>query len=358
MLQEKEQNEVSGTEIVFKLIAIVTFLISKWLTILLIVIVAGVLGVLYAWVQKPAYVAEITFAPENMKSSGLGAYSALAAQFGVDMGGGGGSVFEGENLMLFLSSKMLVEKTLFSTVTIEGKKEMLINYYLRLQTPDERSKENKKFKQVSFVNYQPGVRALDSILNRISDDIGKMLQVEKTNKKSSIISAKIKSNDELFAKVFLEQLVTTGIQYYIDYRSTRSRENVMILQRQTDSVRRILTSNIVSVAASSDLNVNPIKMIVRTGTQQRQVDVQANGQLYGELVKQLELAKIALRKETPLIQILDTPRLPLEKKKLGRLKGGIIFGFIGGIVSILGLLVWKIRNNLKANGRRSFNFSS
>jgi hypothetical protein len=44
------------------------------------------------------------------------------------------------------------------------------------------------------------------------------------------------------------------------------------------------------------------------------VDVQANTAiLTEELVKQTELAKVTLRKETPLIQIMNGPILPLTK---------------------------------------------
>jgi len=47
------------------------------------------------------------------------------------------------------------------------------------------------------------------------------------------------------------------------------------------------------------------------------------------------LSRMALRRETPLIQIVDKPILPLEKKKPGRLLTGITYGFIGGILAIL-----------------------
>ncbi|MGI8637486.1 MAG: hypothetical protein ACR2KZ_18980, partial [Segetibacter sp.] len=82
------------------------------------------------------------------------------------------------------------------------------------------------------------------------------------------------------------------------------------------------------------LNVNPTRQIVRTGIQRKQVDAQVNGALYTELVKNLELSKMGLRKETPLIQIIDTPMLPLQKKKLGRLLTGIIFAGLGFFLTL------------------------
>ncbi len=51
----------------------------------------------------------------------------------------------------------------------------------------------------------------------------------------------------------------------------------------------------------------------RAPSAKRQVDVQANKAILTELVKQTELAKVTLRKETPLIQIIDRPILPLMK---------------------------------------------
>jgi hypothetical protein len=49
--------------------------------------------------------------------------------------------------------------------------------------------------------------------------------------------------------------------------------------------------------------------------------------LLTELVKQSELAKVTLRKETPLIQIIDRPILPLAKERFGKAKGIVLGGF-------------------------------
>ena len=77
----------------------------------------------------------------------------------------------------------------------------------------------------------------------------------------------------------------------------------------------------------------------RAPSARRQVDVQANTAILTELVKQNEMAKVALRKETPLIQIIDQPILPLPKQKFGKAKGIVLGGFLGGFLIILLLLV-------------------
>jgi len=64
-----------------------------------------------------------------------------------------------------------------------------------------------------------------------------------------------------------------------------------------------------------------------------------------ELVKQTELAKVTLRKETPLIQIIDRPILPLAKEKFGKVKG-IVGGALAGFLIVLGLILRRIVKKL------------
>jgi paraquat-inducible protein B len=178
-------------------------------------------------------------------------------------------------------------------------------------------------------------------LNKIIKEISESLVVDKTDKKNNITMVKYTNGDEIFTKVFVEQLVGNALNFYTDYKSKRSRQNVRILQKQADSVKALLTGGIVDIATTSDLNINPLRQITRAPLQRKQVDVQVNGKLYEEILKQLELAKITMRRETPLVQVIDTPRYPLEKKKMGRLKGGVIFGIIGLFLALTFLLLRK-----------------
>ena len=66
--------------------------------------------------------------------------------------------------------------------------------------------------------------------------------------------------------------------------------------------------------------------------------MQANTAILTQLVAQLEMAKVNLRKETPLVQLIDRPILPLEKDKVGRLKSLILGGFLAGFLTALYLI--------------------
>ncbi|MEQ6329301.1 hypothetical protein VLF92_13400, partial [Pseudomonas chengduensis] len=71
-------------------------------------------------------------------------------------------------------------------------------------------------------------------------------------------------------------------------------------------------------------------------------DVQANSAIYGEIVKNLEVSKISLRQETPLIQVIDKPVLPLFVDRLGKLKAILVGGFLGCFLVILVISIHKI----------------
>ena len=160
------------------------------------------------------------------------------------------------------------------------------------------------------------------------------------------VKAVLKDLDEQFSKALTESIVREVSEFYINTKSKKAKTNVAILQKQADSIRNELNTAISGVALASDnvFNLNTALNIKRTPTTRRQVDVQANTAILTQLVTNLEMAKVALLKETPLIQIIDRPILPLKKDKLSKLKMLILGGFLATFI-LIALLT--IRNFLK-----------
>jgi hypothetical protein len=280
----------------------------------------------------------MSFTTEAEGSSKLGGYLGLAAQFGIDLGGGSNNMFEGDNLAQLLTSRNLVESTLLSPSG--NSNNLMIDEYVAFNGMRKAWEKDDVLKNIKFsADRSQNTRIHDSIIGSVSTSIIKSdLQVYRKDKKLTAITAEMKSGNEIFSKKFLELLASNAIRFYTAYKSKRAVQNVQVLQKQTDSVRTLLFGGIADVATINDLNVNPVKQSLKIPSQHRQIDVQVNGALYTELLKNLELAKLSLRKETPLIQIIDTPVLPLEKKKMGRLTTGILFAFAGGFFAVIILL--------------------
>ncbi len=344
-----ENDEITLKELLLKTKEWYTFLLSKWKTIVLAGSIGALLGLGYSFYKKPIYTASLTYALEDGKAAGgLGGALGLASSFGLDLGGSSGGAFAGANLMELFKSRAMVEETLLAPVTLNNKTISLAEMYIQDKKWREKWEEKPALKSVTFLpntNKIKFTRAQDSIFGVIYSDLSKnALVVEQKDKKVAIGTITMKGTNEYFAQQFTLALTNTVIDFYIETKSKRAKENMDILVRQTDSIRGELNGAITGVAVANDntFGLNPALNVKRVPSARRQVDVQANTAILTELVKQAELAKVTLRKETPLIQVIDQPILPLPKEKFGKAKGILLGGILAGFLTSLGLIIRRI----------------
>ena len=348
-----ENDEIALKELLLKAKEWYVFLLSKWKTIVLAGIVGALLGLGYSFYKKPIYTATLTYALEDGKASGgLGGALGLASSFGLDLGGSSGGAFAGANLMELFKSRAMVEQTLLAPVTQNNKTISLAEMYIQDKKWRKKWEEKPKLKNITFLpntDRTKFTRTQDSIFGVIYNNLSKTaLTVDQKDKKVAIGTITLNSTNEYFAQQFTLALTNTVIDFYIETKSKRAKENMDILVRQTDSIRGELNGAITGVAVANDntFGLNPALNVKRVPSARRQVDVQANTAILTEIVKQAELAKVTLRKETPLIQVIDQPILPLPKEKFGKAKGILLGGILAGFLNILGLIVRRIVKEL------------
>ncbi|MCR8560152.1 lipopolysaccharide biosynthesis protein [Mucilaginibacter sp. BJC16-A38] len=326
--------EISLDDLVKKSKRFTKYLRSKLLLIAMMGLLGLCVGLAYSIFKKPQYRAVYTFVLEEEDKGGLGQYAGLASLAGVNIEGGGGGIFHGDNILELYKSRNMIEKTLLSTAMFNGKPQKIIDRYINFNKLRKKWEDKPELKNINF-NGNPDSfnRQQDSIIIDLVDNINKtVLNVDKPDKKLSIIEVDVFSKDELFAKEFANNIVNTVNSFYILTKTKKQQQNVTILQKQTDSVKSVLNSSITGVASAADAspNANPALSVLRVPSQRRQVDVQISSAVYAEMIKNLELSKIQLRKETPLIQPIDTPVLPLFVNKLGKIKAAIL-GLVAGL---------------------------
>jgi len=351
---DKSEDEVSLKELVLRLKEFGRYLINKWLTIFIVAGLGGALGLLVAVIKKPTYDAELTFVMEDEKggSGALGAYAGIASQFGINLGGmEGEGLFSKENIVEFLKSRRMIQQTLLSEVEIDGKKQLLVDRYVQMNELDKGWQKNEKLKNFHFKSDTASNFIQDSLMATYHKAILKSnLTIDKLDKKLSILAITVNARDELFAKAFCEKLITNVTDFYIRTRTKKSQDNLNVLTKQVDSVRKELNRAIGGVAAANEANPNANKAFqsLNVPSQKRTVDVQANTAILTELVKNQELARMTLRNAKPLIQVLDRPILPLEKNKIGKVMGILVGGFLAGFLCVVVLLVRKIFQSILA----------
>ncbi len=321
------------------------YLFKNWLIILAVGLLGASAGFAYAFMQQPQYRASLSFVLEDSKSNSLGNYSSIASQFGIDLSGGGGSgIFTGDNILEFLKSRLMVEKTLLTADSLSKNSGSYADLYMQISEIGERLRNKNTLQHISF---PPGSTNMtvtqDSVLQLLYEDIVKnRLVVSKLDKKLSFITVLCSTPNERFSKIFVETLVQKVTLFYISTKLQRSMSNVERLQARADSLEMLLNKKTYSVAASQDINQNPIRRIATVGTEVASRDKLVLQTMYGEVMKNLEISRMSMAQETPIIQIIDSPKYPLYKKKFGKLKGIIVGGVLAGLLILIYLIARKI----------------
>jgi len=162
--------------------------------------------------------------------------------------------------------------------------------------------------------------------------------VVRKDKKISIVNVDFMSKDELFSKLFVERLMDETSKFYSFTRTSQSRTNIDMMQHTADSIKGLYESALYKGAGISTVNMNTALQYAAVPRIKQENNAQLYGTVYAEVLKNLETLKLDLARETPLVQIIDRPRLPLKKEKLGKIKGIVFGGILGGFLIIFYLI--------------------
>ena len=131
-------------------------------------------------------------------------------------------------------------------------------------------------------------------------------------------------------------------KFYVGYNTSQSRNTLEFIQYRADSVYYELKLAEEEYAKVQDINKRIVKASGRLKELQLMRTVQVLNTMYLELVKNLELSKLTLLKETPIIEVMDGPVLPLEDKKTKPLVLYTLFAFLGILFSSIYIVIRKI----------------
>jgi hypothetical protein len=128
----------------------------------------------------------------------------------------------------------------------------------------------------------------------------------------------------------------------VDTKTKRLSNNVARLQRRADSLGILLDKRTFSAAEANQflLDGNPAYSAPTVDAEISTRNKYIQGTVYAEIVKNLEVSKTSLIQETPTVQIVDRPELPLKENKTGFLYGGMV-GVLAGFFSVLFLLTLR-----------------
>lgn len=326
-------DEIQLKDILIMLSEYKTYLLKKKFTIVGFSFIFFIIGVVVAISIEPKYNAELTFVVEGESIAGsLGVMSGVASQFGYDLPGSSSSTFSQSNILELLKSRGVIENTLLQNIKVNGKKDLLIEHYLELNKVKESWLENEDFDAISYHDKSTFIH--DSISGEIwKSIIDNKLIVELESDKSNIITLSYLSINDDFAKGFVESLIGEMSKMYILHQTAQANKTLDFLQNRSDSIFSELERAEEDYARIKDINKRIVKATGRLKEMQLMRRVEVLNTMYLEIVKNLELSKITLLNQTPIINIIDKPILPLDEDKKSITIAGLFGILLGGFLS-------------------------
>jgi hypothetical protein len=318
--------------------------------------------------------ARVNFVIEENKQNAGGLFSALAGQVGMDLStlSGMSGILAGDNVLELLKSPTLLKKVLITPYpgdSIHNLDSKYAEVYGKLETYEKLIGGNfyhpvskivgDKNHPDSSIATQSGAtppisslrseqegkgksRVKDSLLTSIATQIiEEELSVYKPDRKLSVFRLDLTTRDELLSQIIATKLLDQAANLYIETKTKRLKLNVDRLQKKSDSIGALLNYRTEASANKDIINQNP--SYVST-----EVDVEISNRekgmlsiIYGDVNKSLDITRTALIQETPTIEIIDTPDLPLKKTEVKWYVASTLGLIIGLLLSIIAFLWLK-----------------
>ncbi|NCI48058.1 hypothetical protein [Sediminibacterium soli] len=300
-----------------------SILIERWRLLAVVACLGIVGGLLFYWIKPVSYTSRTTFIVEESK--GAGSLASLAGQFGFDLGSLGSSstsgLLGGDNVMELVKSHSLIRKTLLTSYDSAAPAVSIADKYAELMK--WKTKWAKSGKIGRTINFTAGSQSLDrttdSLLQKmIARIIQSDIDISKPDKKLGFFALNVTMRDERASLLFSRRLLKAAADLYIETKTKRIVNNVNRLQAKADSLERNLNRKTYSAATTDRLllDANPAYAAPEASAEISSRDKYMQATIYAEIVKNLEISKTALMQETPTIQVVDSPEIPLKDNKV------------------------------------------
>ena len=318
---------------------------NKW-AILIATIISAALGIFIAINIPNEYSSQVQILPELESKDGAGGLSkfkSLAGLAGVDLGGMGGTEAVRPDLYpnILQSTPFLMDVMDMKVYASKYKRTMVMSKFMEENTNQELytrifGKSDDKEKDMPLID--PKSIPLETLrLDKKQDDLVKELQrrVSTTlDKKTGVISISAKMQDPVIAATIVRYAQEYLTQYVVKYRTQKTEQDIKFLQDRLNEAKRRYDNALYSYSSYQDRNKGLFLNIAKDEGKKMQYEVDLSYNLYSELSKQLEEAKIKVHRETPIFKVLEPAQIPVKKSEPKRSVMVLGFAFLGLILSM------------------------
>ena len=342
-----QADELTLKELVFKAREHYKEIKRNWKIVAIFVTFGLLIQVYRVLTFKKYYNATVTFMVNDAKGPSMGG---VLGQLGGLMGDKEEKL---DKILELARSRKMIGKALFQKGTINGKEDFYANHLIEIEELRDwwiEQKEDtilngfnfKEDKIAKFTNVENS--ALQKVYKQIvgGENIKEPLYGASSSKKTGILTFSIKTRSEALSLQLSDAFFKSLSNYYVESSTRKEQETYNILKTKKDSIERILNNNDVVSAQREDQSNSLLYSIDKVPAKRYSRNNVILTALYGEIVKNSEMADYALKSSTPFVTIIDEPIPPLKPTKMGWISSAIIGLIIGGFLGALFVIGRKI----------------
>ena len=313
-----------------------------------------IIGVIVAISIPKQYTVEVTLSPEmgNNKGGGL---SGLAASFlgsGVSMGDGTDALNASLSADIVSSTPFLLELSNMK-VPVSGSEEISLSSYLDEESSpwwsyvigfpgmviggvkslfiedEDESIFSDKASQGTIELSKKESQKIESLKKKI---------VASVDKKTSMTSVTATFQDSKVAAVVADSVVKKLQEYIIDYRTSKSKEDCLYLEKLFKERQQEYYEAQRKYADYMDSHDNIILQSVRTEQERLQNDMSLAYQVYSQVAGQLQVARAKVQEEKPVFAVVEPAVVPLYPSGTSRK----VYVLASIFLSVCIVISWKL----------------
>ena len=320
---------------------------NKW-TILIATIISAALGVFIAINIPNEYSSQVQILPElesKDAAGGLSKFKSLAGLAGVDLGGMGGTDAVRPDLYpnILQSTPFLMDVMKMEVYASKYKRKMIMSKFMEENANQELAtrifgKSEEKDKDAFVINPNSAIPLETIKLDKKQDDLVKEFQKRigtTLDKKTGVISIAVKMQDPVIAATIVRYAQDYLTKYVVTYRTEKTLKDIKFLEDRIGEAKRRYDNALYSYSSYQDRNKGLFLNIAKDEGKKLQYEVDLSYNLYSELAKQLEEAKIKVHRETPIFKVLEPAQIPVKKSEPKRSVMVLGFAFLGLILTTI-----------------------
>ncbi|WP_288874469.1 Wzz/FepE/Etk N-terminal domain-containing protein [uncultured Bacteroides sp.] len=308
-----------------------------------------IIGVIVAISIPKQYTVEVTLSPEmgNNKGGGL---SGLAASFlgsGVSMGDGTDALNASLSADIVSSTPFLLELSVMD-IPVTKNEVMTLNTYL-----DEESSpwwsyiiglpgmviggvKSLFIEEDEITSFDKTSQGIIELSKKETEKIETLKEkiTASVDKKTSMTSVTATFQDSKVAAVVADSVVKKLQEYIIDYRTSKSKEDCLYLEKLFKERQQEYYAAQKKYADYMDSHDNIILQSVRAEQERLQNDMSLAYQVYSQVASQLQVARAKVQEEKPVFAVVEPAVVPLYPSGTSRKVYVLAFIFLSVCIVI------------------------